>query len=114
MPYHAELLYLQFKVGFVIISLQAKESKHSGVKQDLNLTNRSRSASTIAKWWQWMHTNYVRAFTCLSTNQHPLLICLILSHVFLHTVRTIFSFVSVEDHLMTFLTVHSAKNPKIL
>ncbi|XP_078372353.1 uncharacterized protein LOC144656016 [Oculina patagonica] len=61
-PYHAELLYRQYKVGFGIISLQAKESKHSGVKQDLNLTNRSRSTSTVGKWWQLMRTNYVRAF----------------------------------------------------
>ncbi|PFX26930.1 hypothetical protein AWC38_SpisGene8401 [Stylophora pistillata] len=46
-PYHAELLYRQQKVGYGIISLQAKESKHSGVKQDLNLTNRSRSTSNV-------------------------------------------------------------------
>ncbi|XP_022788449.1 uncharacterized protein LOC111328306 [Stylophora pistillata] len=61
-PYHAELLYRQQKVGYGIISLQAKESKHSGVKQDLNLTNRSRSTSNVGKWWQLMRTNYVRAF----------------------------------------------------
>lgn len=61
-PYHAELLYRQYKVGYGIISLQAKESKHSGVKQDLNLTNRSRSTSNVGKWWQLMRTNYVRAF----------------------------------------------------
>ena len=61
-PYHAELLFTKYKVGSGIISLQAKESKHSGVKQDLNLTNRSRSTSIVGKWWQLMRTNYVRAF----------------------------------------------------
>lgn len=61
-PYHAELLYKKYKVGFGIISLQAKESKHSGVKQDLNLTNTSRSTTTVGKWWQLMCTNYVQAF----------------------------------------------------
>ena len=61
-PYHANLLYKQYKVGCGIISLQAKKSKHSGVKQDLSLTNRSRSTTTVGKWWQLMHTNYVWAF----------------------------------------------------
>ena len=61
-PYHAELLYKKYKVGYGIISLQAKESKHSGVKQDLSLTNRSHSKTTAGKWWQLMRTNYVQAF----------------------------------------------------
>ena len=61
-PYHAELLYNRYKLGYGIISLQAKESKHSGVKQDLSLTSRSRSKSNVGKWWQLMRTNYVRAF----------------------------------------------------
>ena len=42
-PYHASLLFTQYKVRYSIISLQAKESKHSGIKSDLVLTNRSRS-----------------------------------------------------------------------
>ena len=42
-PYHASLLFTQYKVGYGIISLQAKESKHSGIKSDLVLTYRSRS-----------------------------------------------------------------------
>ena len=58
-PYHAKLLYKQYKIGCGIISLQAKESKHSGVKQDLSLINRSRSTTTVGKWWQLMRTNYV-------------------------------------------------------
>ena len=41
-PYHASLPFTQFKVGYGIISLQAKKSKHSGIKSDLVLTNRSR------------------------------------------------------------------------
>ena len=61
-PYHASLLYSKYKVGYGIISLQAKESKHSGIKYDLQLTNRSRSTSELGKWWQIMRANYVRAF----------------------------------------------------
>lgn len=61
LPYHAESLDKKIQ-GYGIISLQAKESKHSGVKQDLNLTNRSCSTSTVGKWWQLMRANYVRAF----------------------------------------------------
>ena len=51
-PYHASLPFTQFKVGYGIISLQAKKSKHSGIKSDLVLTNRSR-------WWgqtMWGHS----------------------------------------------------------
>ena len=44
------------------MSLQAKEAKHSGVKNDLDLTNRSNAASDKGKWWQVMRANYVRAF----------------------------------------------------
>lgn len=38
-PYHANLLFQFYKVGYGIASLQAKEAKHSGVKDDLTLTN---------------------------------------------------------------------------
>ena len=61
-PYHASKPYDNYKVGYGIISLQAKEAKHSGVKNDLDLTNRSNAASDKGKWWQVMRTNYVRAF----------------------------------------------------
>ena len=33
-PYHASLLFKQYKVGYDIVSLQAKGAKHSGVKED--------------------------------------------------------------------------------
>lgn len=61
-PYHASLLYDKYSIGFGILSLQAKESKHWGIKHDLLLTNRSRSTGTLGKWWQVMRANYVRAF----------------------------------------------------
>jgi len=61
-PYHASLLFSKYKVGYGIISLQTKESKHSGIKSDLTLTNRSRSTGGLGKWWQMMRVNYVRAF----------------------------------------------------
>ena len=61
-PYHASLLFENYNIGFGILSLQAKESKHSGIKHDLLLTNRSRSTGSLGKWWQVMRANYVRAF----------------------------------------------------
>lgn len=62
-PYHAELLFEKYKVGYGIVSLQAKEAKHSGIKEDLTLTNRSTTVSSHAgKWWQVMHSNYVHSF----------------------------------------------------
>lgn len=61
-PYHAELLFKQYKVGYGIVSLQAKEAKHSGVKGDLTLTNRSNVSDGTGKWWQVMRSNYVRSF----------------------------------------------------
>ena len=71
MPYYAELLYKEFKVGYGIISLQAKESKHAAVKYDLTLSNRSRSEGINGKWFQVMRTNYVRAIYL--PEHHPLL-----------------------------------------
>lgn len=53
-PYHAHKLYEKYKLGYGIISLQAKEAKHSGVKGDLGLTNRSNKADESGKWWQVM------------------------------------------------------------
>lgn len=61
-PYHANLLFNQYKVGYGLVSLQAKEAKHSGVKEDLTLTNRSNVSSGVGKWWQVMRSNYVRSF----------------------------------------------------
>ena len=53
-PYDADLLFKQYKVGYGIVSLQAKKAKHSGVKDDLTLTNRSTISSPGGKWWQVM------------------------------------------------------------
>ena len=61
-PYHAAKLYDSYKVGYGIISLQAKEAKHSGIKNDLDLTNRSNASSDKGKWWQVKRATYVRAF----------------------------------------------------
>ena len=61
-PYHALKLYNTYKVGYGIISQQAKEAKHSCVKNDLALSNRSMSQDTSGKWWQVMRANYVRSF----------------------------------------------------
>ena len=61
-PYHALKLFDEYRVGYGIISLQAKEAKHSGVKSDLTLSNRSNKANETGKWWQVMRANYVRSF----------------------------------------------------
>ena len=71
LPYHASLLYDKYKIGYGIISLQAKESKHAGVKHDLTLTNRSKSTGSLGKWWQVMRANYVRAFYLPKHNPVP-------------------------------------------
>ena len=47
--YHANLFNL-YKVGYCIASLQAKEAKHSGVKDDLTLTSRSTVITLSGKW----------------------------------------------------------------
>ena len=49
-------------MGYGIVSLQAKEAKHSGVKEDLTLTNRSNVSTATGKWWQVMRNNYVHSF----------------------------------------------------
>ena len=61
-PYHALLLFENYNIGFGILSLQAKESKHSDIKHDLLLTNSSRLTGSPGKWWQVMRANYVRTF----------------------------------------------------
>ena len=53
-PYHVLMLFEKYGTGYGIISLQAKEAKHSGVKSDLALSNRSNKADETGKWWQVM------------------------------------------------------------
>ena len=52
--YHAPKLNGSYIVGYGIISLSAKEIKHSGVKNDFDLTNRSNTTTEKGKWWQVM------------------------------------------------------------
>lgn len=59
-PYHALKLYDMYKIGYGIISQQGKEAKHSAVKNDLELSNRSNKADQNGKWWQVIWANYVR------------------------------------------------------
>lgn len=77
LPYHASLLYEQYKVGCGVISLQAKESKYAGVKHDLATTNCLKSTDTLGEWWQVMHPSYVRA---LYIPEHYLMVSSYLSH----------------------------------
>ena len=62
LPYHTQLLHGKYKVGYGILPLQATENKHCSVKNDLKLTNRSRSPGSFGKWTHVMRTKYVRAF----------------------------------------------------
>lgn len=63
LPYHAELVYNSYKVGYGVLSMQGKESKHSSVKQELKSeTNRSISEDNKGKWHQIMRSSFVRSF----------------------------------------------------
>ena len=60
LPYHALKLYDMYHVGYGIMSQQGKEAKHSAVKNDLKLSNRSNRTDKSGKWWQVIRANYVR------------------------------------------------------
>ena len=60
-PYHASKLFDAYNVGYGIISQQGKEAKHSAIKDDLNLSNRSNNVNESGKWWQVMRANYVKS-----------------------------------------------------
>ena len=63
-PYHANLLYLNYKIGYGVISMQGKESKHSALKQELKTeTNCSTAEGDKSKWHQIMCAS--------STHTHP-------------------------------------------
>ena len=62
-PYHAKLLYEQYNVGYGILSMQGKESKHSAFKQELKMeSNRSNVEGDQGKWHQLARASYVRNF----------------------------------------------------
>ena len=49
-PYHAKKLWVEYKVGYGIISMQGKESKHSAIKAEVkSCTNRSTSQDERGK-----------------------------------------------------------------
>ena len=62
LPFHARQIYKKYGIGFGILSLQAKESKHAGLKGELSMTNRSQGSDSKGKWWQLMRSNYIRSF----------------------------------------------------
>ena len=62
-PYHVNKLYTEYKVGYDILNMQGKESKHLQLKQELRLcTNRSKSDDDKGKWYQIMRSSYVQTF----------------------------------------------------
>jgi hypothetical protein len=75
-PY-ARKLYEEYHVGYGILSLQAKESKHAGIKGDLSLTNRSNKSSTNGG--KFCAQIMLRHSIFLNTNLHLHHIFLILS-----------------------------------
>jgi hypothetical protein len=83
MPEHK--LYEECHVGYGILSLQAKESKHDGIKgldRDLSLNNRSNKGSTNGKFCAQIMLGHS---IFLNTNLHLHCIFLILSLVLHHT-----------------------------
>ena len=66
LAYHARELYKKYKIGYGILTMQGKESKHSAIKQELkSCTNRSKSEGPNNKWHQIMRSSYVRNFYLL-------------------------------------------------
>ena len=49
LPYHALELFNMYEVGYGIISLHGKEAKHSAVKNDLKLSNRSKKSFLVCE-----------------------------------------------------------------
>ena len=63
LPYHCQLIFNEYKIGYGILSMQGKESKHSAIKQELRIgTNRSTSLQNNSKWHQIMRSSFVRNF----------------------------------------------------
>lgn len=85
-PYHANLLFNQYKVGYGIVFLQAKEAKHSGVKEDLTLTNRSNVSSGVGKsGGRSCEVTMCVPFIYQNISPCPLFIPHTISHALLHT-----------------------------
>jgi hypothetical protein len=62
-PYHALEIFTKYHVGYGVLSMQGKESKHSSIKQQLrNNSNRSVLYDKQGKWHQLMRSNFVRNF----------------------------------------------------
>eukprot|EP00111_Clytia_hemisphaerica_P012120 TCONS_00035604-protein len=62
-PYHTNLLLKDYKIGYGILTMQGKESKHSAIKQELKMnSNRSINQDESGKWYQLMRANFIRSF----------------------------------------------------
>ncbi|XP_065639723.1 uncharacterized protein LOC136072530 [Hydra vulgaris] len=60
-PYHAKDIYTKYNIGYGVLTMQGKESKHSSLKQQLkNNSNRSVSSDEQGKWHQLMRSSFVR------------------------------------------------------
>ena len=61
--FHAEKLWKEYDMGYGILSMQGKESKHSAIKQELKTcSNRSCSQYNKGKWHQLLRGSFVRNF----------------------------------------------------
>jgi hypothetical protein len=99
-------LYEEYGIGFGILSLQAKESKHAGLKTGLSLTNRSRDSSSNGKWWQVVRASYIRSFYLQNTSLHYHPIHPILSHVS-HLITNHSTFVTVVEKNMQLVLLNA-------
>ncbi|XP_065684411.1 uncharacterized protein LOC136096766 [Hydra vulgaris] len=62
-PFHAAEIFKDYGVGYGILSMQGKESKHSSIKQELKTcSNRSTKQGEKGKCYQLMQPSYVRNF----------------------------------------------------
>ena len=61
--FYAEKLWKEYNMGYGILSIQGKESKHSAIKQELKTcSNRSCSQDNKGKWHQLLRGSFVRNF----------------------------------------------------
>ena len=62
-PFHAADLFKRNQIGYGILTMQGKESKHSSIKQELkSCSNRSNDENERGKWYQLMPSNFIRNF----------------------------------------------------
>ena len=62
LPYHVQLLYEKYEIGYGITSMQGKESKHSGIKKMLKSETNQSNDNVTGKWMQIHKLCYLKDF----------------------------------------------------